>query len=134
MSEANDTVKRRVPNPPMTEETVPFWDATAEGKLLLKRCTDCSEFHWYPRTKCPFCHSLNTNWVESAGTGVIYSYSVMRRAQPNYALVYVTLDEGVTMMSNLVDCDFDALAIGQRVKVKFEDAGSGCAVPYFTPA
>jgi uncharacterized protein len=133
MSETN-TPKRHVPTPPMTEETVHFWDATAEGKLLLKRCRDCREFHWYPRSKCPFCHSMNTDWVESAGTGSIYSYSVMRRAQPNYALVYVTLDEGVTVISNMVDCDFDALAIGQRVKVKFEDTGNGCAVPYFTPA
>lgn len=129
-----DTATRQVPTPAMNEETVAFWDATAKGQLLLKQCRDCGEFHWYPRSKCPFCHSLNTTWVESAGTGVIYSYSVMRRAKPNYALVYVTLDEGVTLMSNMVDCDFDALAIGQRVKVKFEDTGNDCAVPYFTPA
>jgi uncharacterized protein len=134
MSEANDSTKRRAPTPMMNEETVPFWDATADGKLLLKRCNDCTEFHWYPRSKCPFCHSGNTSWVESAGTGVVYSFSVMRRAQPPYAFVYVTLDEGVTVISNLVDCDFDAIAIGQRVKVKFEDTGEGCAVPYFTTA
>jgi uncharacterized protein len=125
---------RAVPNPTVNEETAPFWDATAQGKLLLKRCTDCDRFHWYPRSKCPFCHSLSTEWVESAGEGTIHSYSVMRRVQPNYALVYVTLDEGVTVMSNMVDCDFDRLAIGQRVQVKFEDAGTGSAVPYFVPA
>jgi len=120
------------PLPSINAESKPFWDATSEGKLLLKHCKSCGENHFYPRSKCPFCHSLETEWIQSAGEGEIYSYSIMRRVEPNYALVYVSLDEGPTMISNLIDCDFDRLRIGDRVRVVFRDSGEGCAVPYFT--
>ena len=126
-------VLRKVPVPAINVESKPFWDATAQGRLLVKRCRACRQVHWYPRSKCPFCHSLDTAWEDSPGTGVIYSFSVMRRVDPPYAFAYVTLDEGVTLITNIVDCDLDALAIGQRVKVVFRDTGEGCAIPYFTP-
>ena len=130
----SDGKKPRVPVPAINEETRPFWDATAEGKLLLKRCDDCGEVHYYPRTICPFCMSDNTQWVESSGRGSVYSYSVFRRAPVPYCLAYVTLDEGVTMMTNIIGADLDAIAIGMPVKVRFVDTGEGCALPYFTPA
>ena len=61
--------------------------------------------------------------------------SVTRRAGPiAYALALVKLDEGVTMMTNIVDCDLDTLRIGQRVKVCFKPADDGQPVPMFTPA
>ena len=55
---------------------------------------------------------------ESAGTGGIYTFSISRRVGPVvYAIAYVRLDDGVTMMSNIVDCDLDEVRIGQRVRV-----------------
>ncbi|MEM7016706.1 MAG: OB-fold domain-containing protein, partial [Pseudomonadota bacterium] len=85
-----------------------------------------------PRTMCPFCHSTDTVWRESTGKGVIYSWTVMRRVPEPYAVAYVTLDEGVTLLTNLIDCDFDSLSVGQAVQVKFVDTGEGRAVPFFT--
>jgi uncharacterized OB-fold protein len=58
----------------------------------------------------------------------------MRRAPVPYALAYVTLDEGVTMMTNIVDCDLDAIRIGQSVRVVFKATEDGPPVPMFTPA
>ena len=58
----------------------------------------------------------------------------MRRVPVPYALAYVTLDEGVTMMTNIVDCDLDAIRIGQRVRVAFKPSEGGPPVPMFTPA
>lgn len=127
--------ERKIPSPFVNPENKPFWDAAAEGRLLLKRCKDCQQPHYYPRALCPFCFSDNTEWVVAKGTGEIYSYSVMRRGAPvPYALAYVTLDEGVSMLTNLVDCDFDALRIGQRVRVVFKPSEDGAPVPVFTPA
>lgn len=127
--------ERKIPAPIVNPENKPFWDAAAQGRLLLKRCRDCSQPHYYPRALCPFCFSDATEWVDAKGTGEIYSYSVMRRGAPvPYALAYVTLDEGVSMLTNLVDCDFDALSIGQRVKVVFKPGEDGAPVPVFTPA
>ena len=127
--------ERKMPAPPVTPENKPFWDAAAEGRFLYKRCEDCGQAHYYPRPLCPFCLSDRTVWAESAGRGTIYSFSPMRRGTPvPYAIAYVTLEEGCTVMTNLVDCDFDALAIGQQVRVTFRPAEDGSAVPVFAPA
>lgn len=113
-------------------ETAPYWEAAAHGKLLLKHCTACGADHFYPRSICPFCFSDKTEWREAAGTGTIYSFSVTRRAEVPYAIAYVTLAEGPTMMSNIVDCDLDAIRIGQRVRLVFKPAENGQKVPMFT--
>ncbi len=114
------------PNP----ETEPYWKAAAEGRLLLRRGRS-GRPHFYPRAICPFDMS-DTEWFEASGRGTIYSYSVMRRASPVYAIGYVTLEEGVSMLTNFVDCDLDALRIGMDVQVVFKPAGEG-RLPCFTP-
>ena len=111
----------------------PYFEAVAEGRLLLKRCGDCSKPHYYPRPICPFCMSDNTEWLEASGNGEIYAWSVQRRADPPYAIAYVTLAEGPTIMTSIVDCDLDALAIGQKVALRFE-VREGRQVPVFQPA
>ena len=126
--------ERKIPGPPVNPETQAFWDAAAQSKLLIKRCTACGEVHYYPRAICPFCGSDRTEWKEASGRGVIYSWSVLRRATPPYALAYVTLAEGPTMMTNIVDCDLDAIRIGQAVRVVFKPTEGGPPVPMFAPA
>ena len=125
---------RSIPAPPVSAETKPFWDAAAAGRLLLKRCEACREPHYYPRAICPFCGSDRTTWLEASGGGAIYAYSVFRRAPVPYAIAYVTLDEGPTMMTNIVEADLDALRIGQRVRVRFTPTDGGPPVPTFAPA
>ena len=125
--------ERKLPAPPVNPESEAFYAAAAEGRFLLRRCTACGKAHWYPRALCPFCFGA-TEWAEATGRGVIYSFSVMRRADPPYAIAYVTLAEGPTMMTNLVDCDFDALRIGQTVALVFKPSDGGPPVPCFRPA
>jgi uncharacterized OB-fold protein len=132
-TEAGQEVHPHYPKPAINVETQPFWDGAAEGKLLLKRCGDCDKTHYYPRNICPHCFSANTEWFETAGTGRIYSFSVMRRAPVPYVIAFVTLEEGPSMMTNIVDCDFDAVAIDQEVKLTFREAEGGIALPVFTP-
>jgi uncharacterized OB-fold protein len=124
---------RTIPAPQPTPETQAFWDAAGQGRLLVKKCAACGELHHYPRPLCPFCFSDRTEWVQASGRGAIYSFSVMRRVPAPYAIAYVTLAEGVTMMTNIVDCDLDALRIGQAVKVVFKPTDGGPPVPMFTP-
>jgi len=125
---------RPIPAPAVTIESKPFWDAAAEGRFLIKRCTACNKPHWYPRAICPFCFSSYTVWEESPGEGVVYTFSVMRRSPTGpYAIGYVTLDEGPAVLTNFVDCDFDKLAIGDRVKVKFQPTEGGPPAPVFAP-
>ena len=127
--------ERAIPAPMTNPETEPFWAAAREGKFLLRGCTACGKVHWYPRAVCPFCFSERTEWREGSGRGTIYSLSVMKRAPEPYAIAYVTLEEGPTMMTNIVDCDLDSLAIGQKVTVAFKPTqDDGPPFPMFRPA
>jgi uncharacterized OB-fold protein len=92
----------------------------------------CKALHYYPRAVCPFCASEKIQWVEAKGKGTLYSYSVMRRVAEPYAIAYVTLDEGVTMLTNMVDCDLDRLRVGDAVRLVFKAAEGGEMIPMFT--
>ena len=112
-----------------------YFEAAAEGRLMLKKCNDCGEHHHYPRALCPHCLSDRVDWVQAAGTGEIYTYSITRRGTPvPYCIAYVTLDEGVRMLTNIVDCDLDTIRIGQKVKVAFRKTEGGVSIPVFAPA
>ena len=127
------------PAPPVNPETKPFWDATSQARLLVKRCDDCQSLIWYPRAICPECSSLRTSWLQVSGWGRIYSYTVNHRgagpyqACGPYVLAYVELDEGPRMMTNIVETDDRGLAVGMPVEVVFHDTGEGSALPRFRP-
>ena len=125
---------RKIPAPRTLAETQAFWDAADAGRLLVKFCLDCQAPHYYPRDICPHCQSDRTEWRDASGQGTVYSFSTMGKGEAAWTLAYIRLDEGVTMMSNLVDCDPREIAIGQRVKVVFKPSDGGHAVPMFTPA
>jgi uncharacterized OB-fold protein len=120
------------PSPQPWPETEPFWTAANDGRLLLKRCRDTGRAFFYPRDHSPFTGG-DTEWIEASGHGVIYSFSVLARAQPPYCLAYVTLAEGPIVLTNLITADFDSLYIGQPVTVTFVASQNGQKVPMFTP-
>ncbi len=109
-------------------------EAAERGELLLKKCGACGEKHYYPRPICPFCFSDRTEWQTASGDGTVYSFSVMRRAAKPYIIAYVTLAEGPTMLTNLVDADPDKVRIGQKVKLAFRTLGDSGPQPVFAPA
>ena len=119
-------------SPATNPETKPFWDGCAAGKLLVPKCTACGKSHWYPRGLCPYCFSDKLEWVSASGKGKIYTLSVMERAEVPYAIAYVTLAEGPSMMTNIVDCDPDRLAVGDPVQLLFATRAA-TPVPVFKP-
>lgn len=125
----------RIPaSPTPTPETEQFWQAAREGRFLIRRCTACNRTHWYPRAICPHCFN-DTEWVEAPTTGTIYSYTVMRRVPQPYAVAYVSLDDsGPAMLTNLVNCDFNALRVGQPVTLVWVPSSDGTPIACFTPA
>ena len=126
---------REFEGPQASAETAPYWEAAQEGRLLVKRCEDCQALHHFPRSICPHCGSERTQWIDTSGRGVVYAVSVTRRGTPvPYAMAYVTLDEGVTLMTNIVDCDLDTVKVGQKVKVAFKTTEGGVSMPVFAPA
>jgi uncharacterized OB-fold protein len=128
------------PKPHVTADAEPYWHGAAEGRLRLRRCDACATVIWYPRPFCPVCASTATSWFDAAGTGTVYSFTVTRKGQGAYrdagpyVLAYVELDEGPRMLTNIVGCPVDEVAVGQRVSVVFDDTGDGTALPRFRPA
>lgn len=126
--------------PAITVETEPFWTGVAEGRLLLPRCDDCATVIWYPRRWCPTCHRASVSWFEASGRGIVYSYTVVRRAAGRwgeaapFVIAYVELDEGPRVLTNVVDCDPEQVTIGQPVTVTFDRADDGQGLFRFRPA
>ncbi len=126
------------PTAVQTPDTAPFWQACDSGELLLQRCSSCSTLRYFPRPGCHNCGSLEFSWQKSTAKGTIYTYtSVYRPAHPAftdvpYTLVVVELEEGVRIMSQLVDCSPEDVRIGMAVGVAW-DTSVEPALPYFKP-
>ena len=134
-----DTVKRPRPLPQPTPETQHFWDGTKEGELRLQRCRDCGHVYFPPRPLCPACSSRNVEAFAASGRGSLLSYVINQRQHPSfdspYAIALVQLEEGPTMMSNIVDCEQtpEVLVLDMPLTVTFEYHGD-IAIPLFRPA
>lgn len=113
-------------------QTAPFWEAAAEGRLLLPRCADCGRSHWYPRPFCPHCHGDALAWVPASGAARVHAASLLRHKTEPYIVAYVELAEGPILLSNLLDCDFAEVSIGQALQVVFRPAPEGRMLPMFT--
>jgi uncharacterized OB-fold protein len=129
------------PAPIVNPEAEPYWRGAAEGRLLLQRCRECEAVVWYPRGLCPACGGTRLEWFEASGRGRVYSYTVIRRGATGpydgaapYVLAYVELDEGPRVLTNLVECDAEAVQIDDVVEAVFHDTGEGSALVRFRPA
>lgn len=113
----------------------PYWDSALRDQLLIQRCNACGEHYHYPRPFCPFCASRDVEWQESAAEGVIYSYTVVTVGKTTPVTIgLVTLDEGPTVQTRIVDGDGMPPKIGDRVKGRFEPGPKGVPLLVFALA
>ena len=110
-----------------------FWEAAAQGRFLMPQCQACGKYHWHPRAICPFCESDRIEFKPSEGKGTIFSYSVARTSTPSHVVAFVQVEEGPCILTNIVDCDINAVRVGQKVKVRFMKADEGRDMPAFAP-
>lgn len=126
-----------LPNP--SALSAPHWQGCREGKLRVQRCRECDGFVFIPEPVCSHCFADALEWVESSGRGTLYSFTVVHRPpRPSFAVPYVVaiveLEEGWHMLSNLIDCPQQEIAIGMPVVVHFEQRSPEITLPYFRPA
>ncbi len=126
------------PLPRPSEISQPFWDACRERRLVIQQCQSCSGYVFIPQPFCPHCLGRSLTWVEAAGTGSIVTYTVVWRPQTPafetpYVIAVVLLDEGVDMLTNLIDVAPAQVSIGARVRVAFVDV-EDATLPFFTLA
>jgi uncharacterized OB-fold protein len=127
------------PAPLVTKANESFWAATAEGRFQLQRCNECDTVLWFPRRHCPSCWTENVSTFNASGTGVIYSFTIIRKGAMAYkdsgpfVVAYVELAEGPRVMTNIVECDVETVKVGMPVEVVFHDTGEGNALYRFRP-
>jgi uncharacterized OB-fold protein len=104
-----------------------FWTGGKDNELRLMRCQDCTRFIHPPRPVCRYCLSENVVPEAVAGTGVIDTFTVNYQKwhpamEVPFVIARVAIDgaPGVILTTNIVGCAVDAVDIGDRVRVTFE--------------
>jgi uncharacterized protein len=125
------------PAPQVNDENRAFWTAGGTGELRIIRCNECGYYIHPPSPRCPKCLSDNVEPSPVSGRGSIYTYTVNRRAwspglEVPYVIAIVQLDEqpDLRLMTNIVGCSADEVAIGMPVHVEFREQGEAF-VPVF---
>ena len=127
--------------PPLADATtLPWWQAAAEHRLVVQRCTSCEHTRHPPAPVCPECRSSDADWKEVPGRGEVYSYTAVHRPiaadqKLPFVVAVIALEGsgGLRMISNLVDVDPDEVEIGLPVELVWEDMSEDLAIPRFRP-
>ncbi len=123
--------------------TEPFWEATAQHRLVLPRCTTCGMFRFPPSPFCFTCRAQEVEWIDHDGRGAVYSFTVIRHAViPQLADVLpliaavVELPEtnGCRLVGNVVDLAPADVRIDMPVTTDFFDVREGTSIPVFRRA
>jgi len=116
----------------------PFWEGCRNHELLIQKCEECLKFIMYPKLFCPHCLSSKLQWVKSSGKGRIYTYSVVYSYAPTqfssdvpYVVAVIELEEGVRMMSNVVECRPEEIQCDKTVEVIFHKVNEDVTLPKF---
>jgi uncharacterized protein len=125
-------------DPQVDRVSQPWWDATRERRLVVQRCTTCGHHQHYPRPVCLACAGTELGFVDAAGTGRVHAFTVVHRAptpefEPPYVVALVRLDEGVTLLTNVIDCAPDDMRAEERVTVDWQPLHDGRHLPVFRP-
>jgi uncharacterized OB-fold protein len=125
--------------PEITPLHQPFWDSLRRHRAELQRCDRCGQFRFIPSERCQ-CGSGEFTWTAIAGTGEVYTYTVVHRAPTPayqalapYVIAHVTLDEGPRLISTVLGCDPGAVAIGMKVELVYDDVTPDLTLYRFQP-
>jgi uncharacterized OB-fold protein len=135
MSMVYDT-EHPVPMPPIIWDNMGYWEGINRHELVFQRCKECGTWRHPPRPVCPKCRSFEKDWAPSTGKGTVYS-CVTYQESPHpgfkapYSVVLVEMEEGVRLVSNMVDIKSEEISIGMPVEVVFEDIAEGLTLPKF---
>ena len=129
------------PLPTINRDSDPYWTSAREHALKFQRCSSCGEFRFYPSLACHVCSSLEFEWLPISGKAVVHTFSIVYRGPGSpfadllpLVVAMVTLDEGPSMMTNIVDCPIEDVKIGMPVELTYEDVDDRITLPVFRPA
>lgn len=127
-----------IPEP--SDATRPFFEGAQAGKLRLLQCSQCATWSYPPATLCSNCGGTDLVWQDASGRGTVYAHGRLARPyHPRHkdrlplVLAQVDIDEGLRLMTNLVDVSPEAVRVGDKVEVGFETFPDGGVIPVFKP-
>lgn len=126
--------------PRPTPETRYWWERCREHELFIQRCLACGGTQFYPRATCSSCLGRQLEWVGTSGFATVETFTICRvpvaeayAGDLPYVVAIVRLEEGPTMMTNIVECDPEAVATGMPLEVVFERRSEEITLPQFRP-
>ena len=128
------------PLPTPTPETAQYWAGTKQGELRLQRCGPEGHVYFPPRDFCHRCWSHDIETIEASGRATLVSFVISHRPapgfEPPFSIAIVELEEGPTMITNIVRVDQtpQALAIGMNLQVTYRPLTEDIVLPQFEPA
>jgi uncharacterized OB-fold protein len=125
-----------IPAPTIDPDNEGFWEGVKRQELVFQRCQGCGDWRHPPRPMCPKCRSLEKEWVPCKGRGRIHSWVTYQEAphpgfQAPYSVVLVELEEGMRLVSNMVDVRPEEIRIGMPVEVVFDPITEDIVLPKF---
>jgi uncharacterized OB-fold protein len=138
MNLTDEDLKKPLPLP--TRWSQPFWDASKEHRLVLKKCSKCGYIDHPPYLYCTACHADEHEWIEASGKATLAAYAINYFGVPfpfwadlPYVVALIDLAEGPRMISNIVECDFDELENGMELEVVYDDVSDEITLPKWRP-
>jgi uncharacterized OB-fold protein len=136
------------PVPTPDDASQPFFDGARRGDLMIRRCRACGAAMWAAShsgslpvsPRCLTCFSTELDWEAASGSASLYSFVIVHQPYPGfqddvpYNVALVDLDEGPRILSQVVDCANDDLAIGMPLEVTFERRSDDVFIPMFRRA
>jgi len=122
-----------------TEFSAPFWEAARQQKLVIQYCPESGKYQHYPRPVSIYTGERNVEWREVSGKGFVYAVTITRRGPPAfrgqepYLVATVELDEGVRLLTQIVNCNVEDARIGMRVRVRWRALNDEFSFPVFEP-
>ena len=131
----------RKPLPTVSEYGKPFWEGCRQHEVRVQHCDECGTQQFPPRALCAGCGSRKVRWKRIAGTGRVYSFTVIHRPpEPSflpevpYVVAVVAFDGGGRTMSNVIGCAPAEVRCEMRVEPHFEDVTDTVTLLKFRPA
>lgn len=127
----NNTLAVERPAPRHYSFSQPYWDATREKRLLLQYCRESGQYQFFPRPVSIFTGGRDMEWRQVSGRGKLFAWTVAHIARPPFAghtpyiVATVTLDEGVNVIANLVNCPLDDVVANMPVRATWTPLPDG---------
>ena len=124
---------------PDQNRVYPFYDHLRENRLTTTECQDCGQITWPPKIVCNECMSDNLKWIDFPPTGKIYAFTIQEAGIPPgfeapLAFALIDFDNGVRIISALVDTDVTKVTVGASVALKVVEAPRDRVLFFFTLA